>query len=158
MRRVLFPMLAVVLATGPGVVGCQTGSPHCLPPALTISVGRHSFSEASCAGVYDATYGPVTVKVGETIRAEIPSEHDVKTAPLPVSSDPGVVGLEWSSPDRRHATFRALASGRAVLDVWTYYCRYTASPAPTPVGGRIDPPTVPIHPCHVLIVDVRPGA
>jgi hypothetical protein len=156
-RRVLIgrlvPVALMAVALGGAVTGCESHS-SCMKPFLRIHVAGRSYDEGTCSGHY-SLIGPVTVSVGQAVTAEIPKGVKVASAwPLPVSSDPGVVGLKDRSADGRRERFTASAPGDAMLDVWGFYCPFTPSPAVSGEGGRTDPSTVPRHRCHVLALTV----
>jgi hypothetical protein len=155
--RTLASLVVAMVIPGSVAAGCgEETHTSCMGPMLTISVGRHSYDEGTCSGHY-SLQGPATVKVEQTITAEIPENMDVSSAwPLPVSADPETVRLESRTGDGRRERFRAVAPGQTMLNVWGFFCPYT--PAPTPsAGGPSGEPAVPRHRCDVLAVHVVPG-
>jgi hypothetical protein len=161
--RTRAPVLLAVatLISGVTIAGCGDGMrSSCTGPFLRIGAGGHSYDEGTCSGQY-ALQGPVTVRVGEAVTAETPKSFKVSSAwPLPVSADPRILRLESRTGDGRRERFRAVAPGRAMLDVWGFYCPYMPTPTPTPSGGRRTEapvaPAVPRHRCPVLDVNVVP--
>lgn len=153
-RSALGLLTLATVTAGATVVGCGDGvHSSCMGPMLRISVGDHSYGQGTCSGHY-ALQGPVTVKVGQMIKAEVPKKRPVSSSwPLPVSADPATLRLESRTGDGRSERFRAVAPGQAMLDVWGYYCPYTPTATPS-AGGRSPAPAVPRHRCHVLAVHV----
>jgi hypothetical protein len=155
--RTLAALAVAMVIPGSVATGCgdETHS-SCMGPMLKISVGRHSYDEGTCSGRY-SLQGPATVKVGQTITAEIPENMAVSSAgPLPVSADPETVRLESRTADGRRERFRAVAPGQTMLHVWGFFCPYTSTSTPS-AGGPSGAPAVPRHRCDVLAVRVVPG-
>jgi hypothetical protein len=152
--RRLVPAALMVIALGGTVTGCDSAS-SCMQPFLRLRVAGRSYAQGTCAGQY-SMIGPLTVTVGQRVTAEIPDGVRLSPAwPLPVSSDSGVVRLTSRSADGRREGFTTIAEGRAMLDVWGFYCPFTPSPAVSRTDGRSSPPpTVPRHRCHILALHV----